>query len=193
MEYINHTGGANGADLFWEIEGIKYGVKSISYSFKGHNSKSKNQKILTNPDLMEGWDVVGEVSKKMGRDLSRVSSYVQNLLSRNWFQVKCSDSIFAIGYLMDPHYKDGKYINPLNRKMVRGGTGYAVEMAIYEFKENIYVFDQDKKSWFKWDNKDFISIDYIPILTERFAGIGTRDLSEEGRTAIKNVYKNTFK
>ena len=82
-EYTNHSGGARGADLFWETEGEKYGVETIAYSFKGHGTKSKSVKVLTDQELMEGWDRIGYVSPKMGRNLSNVSSFVQNLLSRN--------------------------------------------------------------------------------------------------------------
>ncbi len=51
MKYVCQSGGALGSDLEWETQGANYGVETIAYSFKGHNSKSKNLKVLTEDEL----------------------------------------------------------------------------------------------------------------------------------------------
>src|SRR5690606_12297999 len=76
-----------------------------------------------------------------------------------------------------------------------GGTGYAVGMAINNNKP-VYVFNQTKGSyeigWYKWDNNsnNFVPIE-TPILTKNFAGIGTREINENGKQAIRDVYEKT--
>ena len=76
---------------------------------------------------------------------------------------------------------------------MKGGTGWACREAIDNNKP-VYVFDQNKNSWYKYSyiNNKFEKIDYIPTLTEKFAGIGTRELNENGRNAIIELYKKNF-
>ena len=182
MNYICHSGGCEGSDMEWENQGEKYGVKTIAYSFYNHKQLSKNQKILTVTELNEGMQAVEIANKSLKRKPTKIMyQYMKNLLSRNWFQVKNCDAVFAIGKLK-------------SEKVVDGGTGWAVQMAI-DNKKPIYVFDQEKKLWltFVYEHDIFSEYYETPILTENFAGIGTRELKPCGIEAITQVYKNTFK
>ena len=182
-EYTCHSGGAIGSDLCWEIEGEKYGVKTIAYSFKHHNTQSKNQLILTEEELKEGWEHIKKADETLKRKPNaNVKPYVYRLLCRNWFQVKNSDMILAIGEFSR------------NRKTVGGGTGWAVQMGIDEGKD-VYVFNQPENQWYIWlePHKSFVPYYDTPKLTKNFAGIGTRNLSKSGVEAIQKVYKETFK
>ena len=49
-----------------------------------------------------------------------------------------------------------------------------------------------KNKWFTWSNNKFVEVD-TPVLTENFAGIGTRNINEAGKQAIKEVYEKTIK
>jgi len=137
---ICNTGGADGADTIFENESIKYGISVISWSFYGHRIKSNNKIILNDEQLLEGWEKVKISNKSLKRNIFRLSPYVKNLLSRNWYQVKNSDVIYAIASIQD------------NMKIVDGGTGWAVQMAIDNNKE-IYVFDQYRCFWYKFNFK----------------------------------------
>lgn len=192
MIYTCHTGGAKGADIAWESIGKKFGVKSIAYSFDGHRCWSPSRFILTNNELMDGWSRALTCSTKMKRYIEKVPMYVRQLISRDWFQVKNSESILAIGRIVKPGEIGSKYKNTSNMEVVDGGTGYAVCMAIEFMNIPVYVFDQDKEKWFKWNDKSFEEIDYIPKLTENFAGIGSREINQEGLKAIQSVYVNMF-
>jgi hypothetical protein len=77
--------------------------------------------------------------------------------------------------------------------MVKGGTGWAVGMAIEEGKP-VYVFDQEKGQWFTYSPiwGFWIPLETTPVLTPNFAGIGTRELNDVGRKAIRDVYAKTF-
>ncbi|CAB4174847.1 UvrD-like DNA helicase, C-terminal, partial [uncultured Caudovirales phage] len=138
----------------------------------------------------------------------------EDLQIRNWFQVKNAEAVFAIGRIVEPadmssfaayskagdkqrstkaNKKGERYINNSGKQIVDGGTGYAVEMAIQKGDIPVYVFDQTRGSWFKWDalKNEFTKTD-TPTLTKNFAGIGTRELTPEGMKAIRDVYAKTF-
>ena len=116
-------------------------------------------------------------------------------LIRNWAQVKYSDAIFAVSTIVNP----GENVFPNQPKDTRtalkqavsGGTGYAVEMAIQAGKP-VYVFNQRDNKWYTWDenSSEFVQTP-TPKLTNNFAGIGTREISTEGKQAIHDVYANS--
>jgi hypothetical protein len=97
--FICHSGGCPGSDMEWEIQGREYGILTNAYSFKGHTQYGKNPIILNEQELKEGFEHVQIAEKGIKRPLSYIAQnhYVKNLLSRNWFQVKNSEAIFAIG------------------------------------------------------------------------------------------------
>jgi len=98
INYTNHSGGCAGSDMCWETEGKKHGVYSVAYSFYNHVQEGEHQKILTYDELQEGWKHVVIASKSLKRPLNRiVYPYIKNLLSRNWYQVKNTESILVIG------------------------------------------------------------------------------------------------
>lgn len=175
MNYTCHSGGCPGSDMMWENEGNKYGVHTIAYSFYNHVQEGKTQKILTGDELKEGFENVRIASETLHRRVDGLPLYVKNLLCRNWFQVKNAETIFAVGKFA-------------SIKLVKGGTGWAVQMAI-DSKKPVFVFDQELNQWnkFNYESGEFEVIDYIPKLTENFAGVGTRDLNENGRNAIRKI------
>lgn len=181
MKYTCHSGGCKGSDIFWELVGKEYGVHTISYSFSNHKQCGENPKVLTVDELLEGWEHVLKANETLKRNPQNIPyNYTKNLLSRNWFQVKNSDVIFAIGFF-DTFAK------------VKGGTGWAVQMGI-DNKKPIYFFDQNLGVWTYYNYKDeiFLPLFSIPQLVENFAGIGTRELLDNGMTAITEIYKQTF-
>ena len=180
-QYTCHSGGCPGSDLTWEIVGEEYGVITKAYSFKGHVTPSKNQVILTPEELTEGFEHVKIASVSLKKQISLFwpPPYVQNLLSRNWFQVKNSEAIFAIGKFRG---KDFKFVD--------GGTGWAVQLAIDNNKP-VYVFDQNDNQWKIWNGTAFVNTT-PPILTRNFAGIGTREITDAGIRAVRNLYIDTI-
>ena len=119
-DYICHSGGCPGADMMWENESSKYGIKTIAYSFYNHIQESNNRKILSIEELKEGYEATKIANKSLKTNINDVIyPYIRNLISRNWFQVKNSDAIFAIGTFADAEHV-----------VVNGGTGWAVQMAV---------------------------------------------------------------
>jgi hypothetical protein len=180
--FICHSGGCPGADMAWETEGYKYDVYTISYSFHNHTQEGKNQKILSPKELQEGYEAAKIADKTLKRNFDSIQyPYVKNLLARNWFQVKNSESIFAISKRF------------ISNSIVDGGTGWAIQMAIDNNKP-IYVFDQVTNAWYTYTVNNIFEpiVGAVPKLTKNFAGIGTRDLMDNGLNAIVNVYTTTF-
>lgn len=179
-KYVCNTGGAIGSDLVFEQECLRKGIKVIAWSFEGHNTNSKNRKILTREELEEGFEHIKIANKSLKRNFYNLKPYVKNLLSRNWFQVKNSDAIYAIGNIIKPNWHQ-----------VDGGTGWACQEGI-DNKKDVYVFEQNENWWFKYNYKNeiFEKHNDIPLLSKRFAGIGTREINENGIKAIKDLLNN---
>jgi hypothetical protein len=187
-----HSGGALGSDTYWENIGESYGVKTKAYSYKTNYHTSKNKVEISDNDYKDGIDEINKANKVLGR--YGISKYM-NLLARNWSQVKYSQQIFAIGFIVEPGGKTPKgYYSKSKFQSVDGGTGYAVQMAINNKKE-VYVFEQNVKSWFRWSysSHTFVKLENTPSIScQNFAGIGTREITTDGIEAIKNVYSLTF-
>ena len=182
MMYINHSGGCEGADMAWETAGLDYGVKTIAYSFYGHKQYGENPYIMNTEELNEGWKACEIAAETLKRPLEVArTTYVRKLICRNWFQVKHSEAVFAIGTLVRGNYQ-----------LVNGGTGWAVQMAI-DNKKPVYLFEQDWREWteYNYQYNTFLECD-TPVLTRDFAGIGTRAITDDGLEAILNVYRKTF-
>ena len=180
--FICHSGGAAGADFYFETFGKNFNVKTIAYSYKTKHHYSENKRELTQNEFHEGCQMV----EKANITLQRFRYHrMINLLARNWFQVKNANEIFAIGSI--------KRTNEV--QFVKGGTGWAVQMAI-DSKKPVFVFDQNETRWYYWDFEinRFLVCEFEPKITnENFAGIGTRKINMFGIQAIEDLYINSFK
>lgn len=67
-------------------------------------------------------------------------------------------------------------------------------MAILDDKP-VYVFEQNANCWFRWSYtiETFVRCEEPIIRYENFAGIGTREINENGIKAIRELYERTFK
>jgi hypothetical protein len=188
---VCHSGGAQGADTYFETIGESYGVKTKAYSYKTKYHSSENKVEISQEDFIEGMDEVNRANKVLGR--FGIHKYI-NLLARNWAQVKYSKEVFAIGSIVEPGAKGNKgYYNKSKYQVVDGGTGYACQMAVNNDRD-VYVFDQNKDKWFRWSYTAlrFIEIVDPSITYQDFAGIGTREIKPNGIKAIEELYKKTF-
>lgn len=178
-KYICFSGGAEGADYVFEKECNRFKIKVIAYSFLGHHSNSKNQKILNVHELDGGWQHILIANKSLNRNLNQISFYAKCLLSRNWYQVRDSDLICAIGTIN-------------SNEKVDGGTGWAVQMGIDNNKE-IFVFDQSNDYWhvYDYESNRFVESD-SPVLPTNFTGIGTRKINRAGIQAIVDLMEQNF-
>ena len=180
-EYTIHSGMASGADTAWAEVADSMGIKTIGHSFKGHRVSSTRPALETRNELTEEQlKVADKFIEKAAQGLGRpISANSRNLFRRNYYQVKDSEAVIAVSRILPGGTK------------VDGGTGWATQMGI-DKGIPVYVFDQVKKSWFKWDGKKFVDSDLPPKFNE-FAGIGTRDLNPSGRQAIEEYLQQFTK
>ena len=220
-DYTNHSGGAKLADTEWDQIGREYGVtdhrhyrEPLEYTdTKGEVQKGSetldSQRLrdkgikpthITQQEYNEGARKATAAFRMMYKD-SENKSVRQAYIIRNWLQVKNADAVFALGTIKQPGENASDKAGETRVAaipIVKGGTGYAVQMAINEGKP-VYVFDGAKEGWYKYDYsvKNFVKTD-TPTLTKNFAGIGSRTLSsqeviDKSLQAIRDVYENTFK
>ena len=95
-----------------------------------------------------------------------------------WHEVNTAGEIFVVG-LIQPD------------KTVRGGTGWAAELAKH-WSKPVFVYDQERKAWFSWSGEDWTSCAAPTITRHRFCGTGTRFLSDDGKAAIRSLFERSF-
>lgn len=177
-DYINHSGGAFGADSEFDNIGRKFGFIKHNHYYYGNKTPKGNIQITAN-DYIEGLSKVEAVRKHRGYN-KIAKDTILYLLSRNWQQVKHSKQIIAIARIQDG--------NPI------GGTEWAITMAQLDIKQReIFVYDMLTCKWFYWSyNKTKWIETGIPILKRDYAGIGSQQLTTNGLQAIYNVYTKTY-
>ncbi len=182
-DFVNHSGGARGADDVWGTIGEEYGITSRHYYVEG-NKTPKGNTPVTQEQANAADSALVKANETLQRTFPTSNTYVNNLLRRNYYQVVNSDAVFAITEIK----REGSRVG-----IPQGGTGWAVQMAV-DMGKPVAVFSQDTNQWFSWDSASskWLEID-TPTLTKNFAGIGTRNLNTVGRKAIKQVYAKTFK
>lgn len=176
MADICLSGGAKGADQQWGMTSGEKGMEVIHWSFAGHKTHVPEQEVVVLSD--EQLDVADDKLRKANRTLKRKiprNTYVKNLLRRNWYQVENAERIYAV--------------STINAGFVAGGTAWAVQMFIDRFNGlpcEAYVFDQEQEQWFCWKG-EWVSIPSPPSPYGIFAGVGTRDLNDAGKAAIRTL------
>ena len=73
---------------------------------------------------------------------------------------------------------------------MHGGTGWSVELA-KRWHKTVWVYDQEQKDWFFWETDMWLRGTPL-ITTPKFAGSGTRFLTEDGRNAIEELFARSF-
>lgn len=168
-EVVMNSGGAYGADTAWDYYARKAGVKQINhYRDQGNQtlSSSLNRKgikatVLSKEEMDSARDKIFELLGK------RYDNTIQgNLQVRNFYQVSSSDGVFAIASMNSA--KNG----------VSGGTNTAVQLGI-SLNKPTHVFDLNSEKWYKYDpNTKVFKEESTPVLTKKFAGVGTRDIQK---------------
>ena len=173
------SGGGKGAEAEFGACAERWGMTEVNYSFDGHTTLERSRGVvkLGDDDLKKGDFSLVYVSKRLGRVLSEIP-LVRSILQTIWHQVSGASQIFVVGVIQADN-------------TVRGGTGWGAELARL-WKKPLFVFDQPRKAWFRWSGKAW-EIANMPVITsESFAGIGTQNLSDEGRQAIRELFLRSF-
>lgn len=170
------SGGANGADYEWGQAAALHGHDVIHFTFDGHKSLCSPDQIvkLDNKDLNIANPWLLKAKTVLKRNYPSKSKFVNNLLRRNYYQVKETDAVYAVGTF-----------NPISGQ-VDGGTAWATTMFCLIHDKPFYFFHQDKNKWYEkhingWQKE--IRIPPKPVAGV-WTGIGTRDINLDGKLAI---------
>lgn len=173
------SGGSRGAEAEFGSCAERWGMTEVNYSFEGHRvlERDRGVIVLSENELNQGDFSLSYASKRLNRVLTKIP-LVRNVLKTIWHQITNANQVFAIGVIQED-------------STVRGGTGWGVELSRL-WKKPLFVFDQEKRAWFRWSGKAW-EITGAPVITaESFAGIGTQSLSDEGRRAISELFVRSF-
>lgn len=182
------SGGADGADLQWGLQAGKAGHFVVHWSFEGHRSQAPEQELvrLTPEQLELANDAVKRANIYVQRNWPSRDERTNNLLRRNWYQVKDAESLYAISE-MDDKYK------------WTGGTAWAIQMYLDRFlydepmsKCKAYVFDKKLLRWYTYTGSNWeLMLCRPPTPSGIWAGVGSREISALVRVEIRKVM-NTY-
>jgi hypothetical protein len=175
---ILYSGGHRGAEAEFGKLAEKYGMKEVNFSFEGHNlDRNVGVKMLNTEELEKGNISMDIVSARMGRSFSRVNK-IRKVIQSIFHMINNGYQIFVIGWILPD-------------KTVKGGTGWGVELGKL-FNRPIFVYEQDRKEWFSWIDNSWQQV--APVISHKtFTGTGTRNLTEDAKHAMEDLFKRSFK
>ncbi len=172
-----YHGGLKGAETVFGEIAEQYGVDETVFTFEGHRlNRDKNAISLAEEELQRG-DISMEIASRMMSRTYYETEKIRKVLQIIFHMVNNGHQVFVIG-------------NILTDNSVKGGTGWAVELAKL-FNRPLHVFDQEKNKWFTWKD-DGWQEDTPTITWNTFVGSGTRYLNDAGRAAIENLFTVSF-
>ncbi len=173
------TSGLKGAEAAFGEEAAKWGCKESVLTFDGHQiarTDAADVVTLEEDELQRGNISMEIVSQMMSRTYYE-SEKIRKVLQVIFHVVNKGHQVFVIGTILDD-------------STVKGGTGWAVELAKL-FNRPLSVFDQAQEKWFSWQNGSWQEAE-PKIEFDTIACSGTRNLTDTGRTAIADLFESAF-
>jgi hypothetical protein len=175
---ILFSGAASGAEAAFGAAAERAGIDEVNFTFGGHNDdRQRGIRVLTHAELAQGDVSLGYVSKLMHRTYPDTPLF-KRVLQSIWHQVNSGREIYVVGKILDD-------------QTVKGGTGWGAEFAKLCNKP-LFLFDQDRDGWFKWDGEKWDGLQKPVISHPQFTGTGTRFLEANGERAIQELFERTF-
>lgn len=183
--HICLSGGAKGADLQFGMCAGARGDLVYHFGFRGHGSRAPKaeQVVLTMEQLLEADPALIRANATLKRTFPSGSDYTNNLLRRNYWQIRDTQSVYAVAGI---DAKGG----------IIGGTAWAIQMFIDRYDGKtcpVYVFDQERDQWFTWTGS-WTPLDGDPPEPEGvWTGIGTsKHFQENGKNAVRRLLRYTL-
>ena len=178
-----YSGAAQGAESEFGAAAERYGIDEVNFTFEGHkDARTRGIRVLTHGELKRGDVSLAYVSNLMHRQFHDTTLF-KKVLQTIWHQVNSGQEIYVVGKILDD-------------ATVKGGTGWGAEFAKLCNKP-LFVFDQDRSGWFKWDGeaaswRPKTGGDEPVIQHPHFTGTGTRTLRDNSAKAIEALFKRSF-
>jgi hypothetical protein len=174
------SGGAAGAESEFGACAEKWGLSELNFSFMGRGTdRTRGLITLTETELKQGEVSSTYLTAHMHRKYPDTPLF-RRVLQSIWHQVNTTHEVYAVGVIQADN-------------TVKGGTGWAAELARH-WNKPVHVFDQERKGWFLWNDKDSAWVaEKDPVIQRtRFTGTGTRFLSDDGKAAIRALFERSF-
>jgi hypothetical protein len=174
---VLYSGGLRGAEAAFGEAAEHHGIEEVNFTFDGHRiERSRGLRTLTAAELRHGDVSLEYVSKLMHRRYPETDVF-KKVLQTIWHQVNDAQEIYVIGKILPDD-------------TVMGGTGWGAEFAKLCNKP-LYVFDQERDGWFHWTGTSWER--RVPTIAHpHFCGTGTRNLQDNGRRAIADLFRRSF-
>jgi len=172
-----YSGGHKGAEAEFGKLAETWNMEEVNISFEGHDiERTRGVRVLNREALQKGDVSMEIVSKLMKRNYSRTDK-IRKVIQSIFHMVNSGYQVIAVGWIQADN-------------TVKGGTGWGVELAKL-FNRPLSVYDQDQKGWFSWEDGQWV--ENTPVITsDTFAGTGTRNLSDDGRQALRDLFIRSF-
>ncbi len=173
-----YSGGAAGAEMLFGEMAERYGLEEVNYSFEGHQiERKRGVHVLSSEELALKDVSLTYVSRLMNRQYTHAPLFRKVLQSICW-QVSSGGEVFVVGSIMPDN-------------TVKGGTGWGAEFAKICNKP-LWVFDQEKNAWFRWEKDQWTREAEPRITSERFTATGTRFPEDSSRKAVEELFARSF-
>lgn len=172
-----YSGGHKGTEAEFGKLAEAWNMEEVNISFEGHNAeRTRGVKVLKQEELQKGDVSMEIVSKLMKRNYSKTDK-IRKVIQTIFHMVNNGHHVIAVGWIQADN-------------TVKGGTGWGVELAKL-FNRPLSVYDQDRKGWFSWEDSQWV--ESTPVITaETFAGTGTRNLTNDGKQALADLFTRSF-
>jgi hypothetical protein len=172
-----YSGGHKGAESEFGRLAEQWGIEEVNFSFEGHETERTRGIRVLGPVELDKGDVSMEiVSTRMGRNYSKAEK-IRKVIQTIFHMVNKGYQVIAIGWIQPDD-------------TVKGGTGWGVELAKL-FNRPVSVYDQDRKEWLCWKDNQWVA--ETPVISDKtFAGTGTRNLTDDGRNALRDLFERSF-
>lgn len=176
-EFTLYSGGLRGSESEFGVQAEKWGVGEVNFSYEGHQPDRDRGLVVLGPEEMKRGDISMEiVCMRLNRKYSNTEA-IQKVMQMIFHMVNKGFQVFVVGWIQPDD-------------TVMGGTGWTVELAKL-FNRPLSVFDQNRNAWFTW--KDNSWVESLPVIEHKtFVGTGTRNLNDEGKLAIHDLFKRSF-
>ena len=186
--HVLYANGDMGASMLAEEMAKEYGMQIELWVPPNHPCAKFNSPANVEV-LLQGNDSIKRAANHLGRSIP-THFYPLSLLQSNYHIARNSHTVFAFGTL------------ELNRKELKGGTGWTVCMAMDLGKE-VFVFDTVTQTWFEvattyqsghWLTAEtkFVPTNQTPTLHQSSAVIGSKQINQGSRAELRDLFHRTF-
>jgi hypothetical protein len=171
------SGGHKGAEAEFSRNAELWQIAETTLSYEGHlMERSGEVEVLSDAELARGDVSMEIVCQRLGRSFASGHG-IRRVIQSMFHVVTRGDHLFTVGWIQPD-------------ATIKGGTGWGVELAKF-FNREVSVFDQDQERWFTW--RDGRWQEDEPTIPERpFSATGTRNLTDAGQAAIRDLFERSF-